>query len=178
MKANIYILFTLCVILSGCSRSLNYFTNNLYDEFNWTEADLKQIQFYVSDDIRLVRVSNSGVSNIENGQIKIQDERKVDQVIIKKGTPGTLLFAKGGDRFAVSFDKDPDKYLMFGPNEKASGRYVLLAKRWQKKAGIITYGDIEYRTNSDSAYAALMVDINNARKSISRSSTATGRKVN
>lgn len=180
MKTIYHCAFLACavIMLSSCNRNLSYFTEDLYRSNNWSESELKQIQFYVSQDIRLVRTNISGGSDIDDGQIKINDSRVVEEVIIRQGTPGTLIFAPNTDRFAVSFDEDPDKYLMFGPNEKARGRYVLLAKRWKQKAGIITYGDIEYRTGSDSAYATLMVDIKNAQRSIKKSTTATGRKIN
>jgi hypothetical protein len=165
------------VLMSSCSRQLSYFTDKMYDDYNWSLDELKQIQFYVSEDIRLVRSFATGSSNIQEGQILIKDQNKVDEVIIRKGTPGTLIFSPGSDKFAVSFDEDPKNYLMFGPNEKASGRYVLLAKNWKKRGGIITYGEKEYRTTSESAFAALMVDISKARRSVKKTSTAKGRKI-
>ena len=67
---------------------------------------------------------------------------------------------------------------MFGPSEKNNGRYTLLAKDWQRSTGVITYGGIEYRTGSESAYAALMVDIKKANNNKVSSKTAKGRKVN
>lgn len=176
----IFKLFFFCslvIFASSCSKSLTYFTDDLYNENEWTESELKRIQYYLSEDIRLQRVYDSGGSDIEDGQIKIKSERKVDEVIIKKGTPGVLVFSPKSNRFALSFDEDPDKYLMFGPNEKAKGRYVLLAKKWKKRGGIISYGGVDYRTTSDSAYAALLVDISKARKTSKRSDTASGRKI-
>lgn len=174
-----YLFSALCVLLitTSCSKTLTYFTDDIYEDNNWSEQELKKIQFYLSDDIRLERVSGSAGSNIEDGQIKIKSEKNVKEVVIKKGTPGVLVFSPNSNRFALSFDEDPEKYLMFGPNEKANGRYVLLAKRWKKRGGIISYGGEEYRTTSDSAYAALMVDISKARKTSKKSKTASGRKV-
>ncbi|MBT8234001.1 MAG: hypothetical protein KJN84_15315 [Bacteroidia bacterium] len=165
------------IVFGSCSKSLTYFTDDLYNDNRWTEQELKRIQFYLSEDIRLERVYSNGGSNIENGQIKIRDQKKVDEVIIRKGTPGVLVFSPNSNRFALSFDEDSDKYLMFGPNEKARGRYVLLAKNWKKRGGIIAYGKNEYRTTSESAYAALMVDVSKARKVSKRSDTASGRRV-
>ncbi len=177
MNRLLLLLAVLVIGLSSCSRNLSYFTENLYDDFKWSEEELKTIQFYLSEDIRLVRVSENGQSDIEDGQITIRDDRRVNEVIIRKGTPGTLVFAGNSNRFAVSFDKDADKYLMFGPNAKVRGRYVLLAKNWKKNGGVISYGNQLYRTGSQSAYAALMVDIKSAQKSIKKTSTASGRKI-
>jgi len=173
LLSSIVILFT----LTSCSKKLTYFSNNLYSDFNWSEEELKKIQFYLSEDIKLVRAANSGSSTIEDGKIKINDNSKVDEIYIKKGTPGILVFSPKENRFAVSFDKDSKKYLMFGPNEKANGRYVLMAKDWKKSEGVITYGKEKYYTSSKSAYAALMVDVKKASRSIKRTDTASGRKV-
>jgi len=170
-------MLSIVLCASSCSKTLTYFTDDLYEDNNWSEEELKQIQFYLSEDIRLERVYGSGGSNIENGQIKIKSERKIDEVIIKEGTPGLLVFSPKENRFALSFDENPEKYLMFGPNEKAKGRYVLLAKKWRKNGGIISYGGDEYKTTSDSAYAALMVDISKARKTSKKSNTAGGRRI-
>ncbi len=178
MKA-IHIIYLVFIVslLSACSNNLSYFTQDLYDEFNWTENELKQIQFYVSEDIHLERFLSSENSSIEEGQIKIKSGDKVEKVIIEEGTPGLVLFSPKSDRFAVSFDDNPDNYLIFGPNPKAKGKYVLLAKKWRKRGGIITYGDKEYTTTSESAYAALMVDISKAKKLSYSKTTASGRTI-
>ncbi|MEM0994546.1 MAG: hypothetical protein AAGI49_16040, partial [Bacteroidota bacterium] len=69
-------------------------------------------------------------------------------------------------------------YLMFGPNPKASNRYLLLASEWKKRGGMVTYGGKRYRVDSDDAYATLMVDLRKVRKVSVKSRTAGGRKVN
>jgi hypothetical protein len=173
----LFSILCLIVFATSCSKTLTYFTDDIYADNNWSEEELKQIQFYLSEDIRLERVYGSAGSDIKDGQIKIKSERKVEEVIIRKGTPGVLVFSPKSNRFALSFDENPEKYLMFGPNEKAKGRYVLLAKKWKKRGGIISYGGADYRTTSDSAYAALMVDISKARKTSKKSDTASGRRI-
>ena len=39
------------IILSSCAPSLSPYTQKLYDRYEWKEADLKKVQFYLSDDI-------------------------------------------------------------------------------------------------------------------------------
>lgn len=167
------------MVMSSCSKRLTYFTQNLYEEQNWSPAELKQIQFYLSQDIELYRIVSGGASKIEDGQIKLEDKRKVDQVLIKRGTPGTFIFSPKENRYAVSFDNS-GAYLMFGPGKKTSGRYVLRAKEWKARGqgGLITYGEEEYLTGTENAYAALMVDLKRARKTSVKTETASGRKVN
>ncbi|MBT8191014.1 MAG: hypothetical protein HKN67_05970 [Saprospiraceae bacterium] len=170
------LLFVL-VFITSCTPQLNYFTRDLYNDYSWTTEEMKKIQFYLSQDIYLERHHGGEYSDIKDGSIKIESGSKVEKVIIKEGTPGVVVFSPKKDRYAVSFDDNPENYLLFGPNPKAKGRYVLLAKKWMKNSGIITYGNKEYRTSSRSAYAALMVDIRKARKTDYTKSTASGRTI-
>lgn len=173
-----FLAVVLLLSLSSCSKNLSYFSSSLAEENSWGEHQLKQIQFYVSQDIHLYRTASGGSSEIKDGRIEIKDERKVDEIVIKRGTPGILTFMPKEDRYAISFD-DSGAYLVFGPGQKTKGRFTLRAKSWNDKkgTGIVTYGDTEYKTTVRSAYAALMVDVKKASKSQTRSKTASGVKV-
>jgi len=180
MKASNVILFlsVLIVGLSSCSRSYSPFTQKLYDTNRWSESDLKSIQFYLSDDIVLRRQVSNGSSEIISGEIKMVDGKQVEEVFIKKGTPGVLIFVPKENRLAVSFeDKGDRRFLMFGPNPKQGGRYTLRAKEWKRRRGKVTYEDKTYYTEGESAYAALMVDLKKVRKVSVSSRKAGGRKI-
>ncbi len=176
------ILFTATVgyllSLTSCSKNLTYFTQDLYEENQWSESELKRIQFYVSEDIVLYKTASGGTSRIEDGKIEIKDRQKVDEIVIKRGTPGTVVFIPKDDKYGVSFDNS-GAFLIFGPGKNTRGRYTLKAKRWRenRRGGVITYDGQEYFTNSESAYASLMVDLRKARKSTVTKSTASGRKI-
>jgi len=170
-------LFIGLLLLSSCGKNLKYFTQDLYKEYNWSDQELKRIQFYVSQDIVLYRGASDNDTKIKGGQIRVESDRKVEEVIIKRGTPGVFIQSPKQDRFAISFDDGSGQFLMFGPNKKASGRYVLLAKDWSRNSGQVTYGGEVYETNSSSAYAALMVDIKRAGKTKYKSKTAGGKRV-
>lgn len=169
------------ILLISCSPKLTPFTENLHDEYQWTTDELKQIQFYVSKDIVLRRQASKGSSKIERGEIKIIDGRKVEQIVIKKGTPGVFLFEPKTNRFAVSFEsgnhKDP--YLIFGPSLDVNGRFVLRAKSWDENRGQgkVSYDGKTYYTPNHSAYASLMVDLKRIRKTRTKSRLAKGRKI-
>lgn len=167
------------ISLSACSPTLTSFTQRLYDQYDWTESELKRIQFYVSDPIILRRQLTGGTSEIISGEIKIVDGREVEEVIIRRNTPGVLLFMPKDDRFAISFEAEgDDRYLVFGPNPKAGNRYALLASEWNRRMGTVTYEGRKFDVDAGSAFASLMVDLKKIRKISVSSRTARGRKVN
>ena len=168
----------LLFIMSSCSPKLTPFTQKLYDQNKWSESELKSIQFYLSEDIVLRREASSGSSTIEGGEIKMVDGKKLEEVVVKEGTPGVLVFLPKQNRFAVSFESENDeRYLMFGPNPKAGNRYVLLASDWKRNRGKVSYDGKPFFTPSQSAYAALLVDLKKVRKVSVKSHTAKGRKI-
>lgn len=173
------VVFSLVVLfLASCAPSLKYYTKEIHDDSRWSDSELGKIQFYLSNDIFLWRDVNRGESVITNGKIKMVDGREVEEIVIKKGTPGAFLFSPQKNHYAVSFDNNDDsKYLIFGPSEKVNGRYVLLAKDWDRRFGKVTYGDKVYKTTNESAFTYLMVDVDKTRRTKVSTTKAPGRKV-
>lgn len=163
---------------SACGPTLSPFTEQLYEQNRWPESELKRIQFYLSEDIVMRRELSGSKSEIISGEIKMVDGRQVEEVAIRKGTPGVLLFLPDKDRFAISFEEGGrERYLIFGPNPKADGRFVLLASDWQRRAGTVTYEGKKWRVDNRSAYASLLVDLKKMNKVSVDSRTAGGRRV-
>ena len=154
-----YLLIFCTALLASCSPRLTYFTKNLHEKQNWSQDDLKRIQFYVSHDIVLTRSVSDGDTKITEGKIRIINGRKVQQIVIKERTPGVLILMPKDDRFAISFESDDDAFLMFGPNPKYYERFALLAQDWEKDNGKVHYKGQLYDVDNSSAYAALMVDL-------------------
>ncbi|MEM1325485.1 MAG: hypothetical protein AAGI23_06000 [Bacteroidota bacterium] len=177
MQKSLFGLLLATFLLGACNPNLTPFTQRLYEENEWSEAELKRIQFYLSEDIVLRRVSESSRSRIENGEIKVVSGGDQERVVIRRGTPGVLAFSPKSNRLAISFEDSDDAYLMFGPNPKASNRYLVLASEWKKRSGIVTYNGKRYRIDSDDAYATLMVDLKKVRRVNTKSRTAGGRRV-
>lgn len=176
VRYSLFVLFGLS--LFSCSKSYTVFTQKMYDEFDWTEDELRAIQFYLTDDIVLRRGLSGSESKISEGKIRTIDGRKMEEVVFKKGTPGVLLFTPKTNRFAISFEEGEDKFLIFGPSKRsASGKYLLRGKSWGKKYGEVTYNGKVYKTTSESAFAGLAVDLKRARKVSYKSKTVGGRKI-
>lgn len=175
---NGFIAITFVFLLASCGPTLRPFTQDLYEEYGWTEADLQRIQFYVSKDIVLRRQLNTGTTEISSGEIKIVDGKEIEEVIIREGTPGVFLFSPKTNRLAVSFDSGSDtRFLMFGPNPKVNNRFVLLGSDWDRRSGKVTYDGQSYWVDSEVAYASLMVDLKKISKTKIKSTTASGRRI-
>ena len=164
--------------LSSCGPTLSPFTDRLYETYRWDEEDLRRIQFYLSEDIVLRREHSGGKSEIVGGEIKVIEGREVDEIVIRRGTPGVFLFSPKSERFAISFEgKTEEKFLMFGPNPKMGNRYMLLGSNWDRSQGTVTYDGRSYEVSSASAYAGLLVDLKKIRRESTRSRVATGRRI-
>ncbi|HUR30843.1 MAG TPA: hypothetical protein VMZ69_05390 [Saprospiraceae bacterium] len=149
-----------CIMLfASCIPRLTYFTQNLNEKQNWSQEDLKRIQFYVSHDIVLSRTISDDDTKITEGKIRIINGRKVQQIVIKERTPGVLILMPKEDRFAISFEEEDDAFLMFGPNPKYYERFALLAQDWEEDNGQVHYKGQLYHVDNSSAYSALMVDL-------------------
>lgn len=173
---NVLFIAVLLATLASCSPRLTPFTANLRNEYGWTDDDLKKIQFYLSDEIVLWREIKDGDAKISEGAIKIRNGKKVEEIRFPKRTPGVYLFEPNSNRFAISFETDDNKYLMFGPSKRRA-EFVLLAADWRKNTGKISYDDRIYTTNSSSAFTALMVDLRKAKDLTVKRRTAKGRTI-
>lgn len=165
-------------LLTACSPTYTYFTKSLYEQEKWTPEEIQRIQFYVSKDIVLNRTISGGESTITEGKIKIVNGERVEQVVVKAGTPGVLVMMPREDRFAISFEEaDDEAFLMFGPNPKFDNRYALLAQEWERDGGQVHYRDKVYYADASNAYASLMVDLKRASQSQYETRQAKGRVI-
>lgn len=178
MRNLLYLVGVLFMIVGiGCTQ-YRPLTSDLVKEYGWGESDLRQMQFYLSEDIVLERVKQGGKTEISDGKVKVIDGKKIDQVVIPAYTPGVLLFTPKSDRIAVSFEDDNDeKFLVFGPNPNYGDRYVLLAAEWQKNKGIVTYNGTKYVTPNNSAFSSLMIDMKQVNQYDKKQHVAKGRKL-
>lgn len=180
-KSIIHCLAGLILILVSvsCSPKLHPFTQEMYDRYSWNEDDLRSIQFYLSREVVLRKSASRGESEIIDGKIRDVRDRKVNEVVIPAKTPGILVYLPKSNRFGVSFESTGDqKFLMFGPNPKSGGKYVLLAKEWKNRKGRISYDDAIYTTDLGASFSHLLVNIKKVHKIGVRSSTARGRTIN
>ena len=173
-------LFSLLAIglLSSCSPQLSPFDRKLYETQDWSDSELKRIQFYLSQDLTLFRyLDEEGGTTITSGQIKMVDGRKTEQIFFPQRTPGVFLFRPKDEHFAVSFeDKGDTYYLTFGPNPKYGGQYMLLATEWDRKTGKVTYAGKKFYTSS-AEIPRLLVNLKRESRNTTEGRTAGGRTI-
>ncbi len=173
------IFFSFLIWFTSCTKNLTPFSQDLYDKYRWSNEELKNIQFYLSNDVVLYKKVDGNEASINDGKIQIKKEKKGEKIVIQKGTPGVFLFSPKNNRFAISFHENDDtKYLMFGPNEALHGNFALLGKEWGKYQGQVTYQDQIYAVNANDALAILLVDLRNVSKYNYQSKQERGRKLN
>lgn len=173
----IAVLLFSAICLTSCMPTLTPFTERLQDENRWSDQELKRIQFYLSEDLVLTRQVNRGSSEIRKGEIKTINGKRVEEVVIRRKTPGVFLYSRKDDHFAVTFESNSDDHLMFGPNPKVGGRYVLLASNWNKKEGRVSYAGKKWRVGYRDAMTGLLVNLKKTRNISVKTRTASGRKI-
>jgi hypothetical protein len=173
----IFLLLAISISLTSCGPTLTHFTQDLYDQYDWSERELRRIQFYLSDELVLQRQIGSGSSQIIKGEIKVVDGRKVEEIVIKRGTPGVMEFMPKKERIGVAFEDGSNRYLMFGPNPNYDNRYTLLASEWTREYGRVTYDGKEYYAQIGRELAGLMVDLKRISDIDRKSRQAEGKKI-
>ena len=173
-----FILFIAIASTLASCKNLVPFTDALKRDHNWTTDQLKGVQFYLSHDVILRRELSKGTSEIIHGKIKMVDGRKVDEILIKAGTPGILTDMPKENKMLVSFEVGDDHYLSFGVNPNKGERYVLLASEWNNGMGKVHYSGEEYYTDPDSHGAFLLVDLHKINNTSLNQHVAKGRKLN
>ncbi len=172
------ILFIAIACALGSCKNLVPYTDAMKTEHNWTVDQLKGVQFYLSHDVILRRELSKGTSEIIHGKIKMVDGKKVDEILIRAGTPGIMTDMPKESKMFVSFEVGDDHYLSFGVNPKKGDKFVLLAKEWNNGMGLVHYSGEEYYTDPDSHYAFLMVDLHKINNTSLKQHVAKGRKIN
>ncbi len=172
---NLILIFTALIALSSCKNMVPY-TDALRQKYNWTEGDLKRIQFYTSDAFILQRKVIDGETRIQEGKIKTINGEKVEEIIIRSGTPGVLVQEASG-KLSISFEKNDSYFINFGKNVNMNNRFSIAFSSLQNKVGTIIYNGTTYYTAPESVAAILMLDMRRIDNSELNQRVAKGRKV-
>ncbi len=177
------LLFLLCLFCGpGCSpflgnESHDVLTKTLVDRYRLKDADLTQLQFYISEDITLQADYTEWDKEIPDGEHTLHTYETNHQEVlhIKKNLPGKCIkiipehkiyallpkFQKG--KFSlnwvpmelhVSFDVEYLNYLIFTP-DPATGQFVL---KFDRKNNTVEYGGVGYKCPGGCGERQLLFD--------------------
>ncbi|MCF8337250.1 MAG: hypothetical protein K9I74_04635 [Bacteroidales bacterium] len=171
-------LILLLVITASCSQKI-VFTAKLRNKLENENINLKDVQFYNSDKIKLKRTEEKPEElSVSSGAVKIEEGKIIEEIIIKKKTPGVCVEAKSY-QLNISFENGNDKYLKFGRKTGGSldNKFRLYAKKWKTQKGEIVYGDTLYTAPKDAANTYLMVEKDQVYELIREKRVAKGRTI-
>lgn len=154
-------------LLAGCAGQRYAerlpFTDGLSAEYRLSGAHKRQLQYYVSDTIRLVRSRSGGETGVRDGRLVSRSARDIEQIVIDGGTPGVVL-ASGSNWMAVSFERGSYLYFVSNANRSAwlgddqiEDAYYLYLPDYNGQGGTVRLGNQAYTATDDSFRAHLLV---------------------
>lgn len=171
--------------LSSCVSNRIYFTVDTQKQLTEEKIDLKQIQFFNSEEIVLVRQASEAEVNVEDGKLKMKNGKMVEEIIIPAGTPG-ICEVYDERSLRVSFDDGERNALPFlverrgGVVVDRSG-FKLGGKDWKKTRNGGKIGKVDYEkevfTIIRGADSRLLIDKTTLTKVDRTTKVAKGRKL-
>lgn len=149
----------------------------LISEYGLNPDALKQIQFYITEDVTLTRYENKAQkTQTAKGLLTVTEGRVIDQIFFKQGTKGKVVKQLDGKRLAVSFEPDDNRFLVFAPSDK-KGQYMLVAKEWKGDRAVLEYAGAVYLSNSNAGNAAIGFKLKRSMKVEEKQRAVKGNKV-
>jgi hypothetical protein len=136
---------------------------------------MKKIQFYISDDIVLIKSKGTSYLKTKDGKIILSNVKSNDMITIKKNTPCVAESNYGSEIIMVSFSNDSNSTFMFGVNKL--GLYSIYADEWKGNVGVVLYGNTLYSTSGNSGSAYLKVKLKKLNMVGGKSKTLSGKKI-
>lgn len=164
------LILSLTLLFSSCSTKRE-FTSSMRYNYGLSEPQLKQLQFYTSEEITLYRSQENVRTRIKSGKLIISNTQDDQTIIIPKDTP-CILVKDQGETFVLSFESSPGKTLVFGI---LNDYYTLFAQNWVNDVGNLQYDGMMYYTSNGDVYLKVkMRQLNHLKK---HERTVYGRKL-
>jgi hypothetical protein len=175
MFVRIIFIFALLTLVNACSHFVP-FTPELRKQYGLSDADVKNLQFYVSQKITLQHEMASGEKGITPGHsLRSVNNRQVEEVIVERKTPG-IVEKSDWQTLSVSFEEGAR--LQFSvKNNNAVNYYCLSANKWVGNNGKLSYGTKEYMAVGQSSSACLLIPFDSLNKLKKDSRSVKGRKL-
>ncbi len=179
---NSFLLLIIVVVLSSCSQKV-FFTKETKEKLEAKGVDLKKIQYYNSEAIVLLREIKDEEIKVAEGKVRIENGKNVEEIIIKRKTPGVFSAANTSDAMMIQFERGDTKFLPFVPAKDYTGKknifqlgYLDRVNSGGTRMAIVNYDDKKYSIVYGSN-AALLIDKSVLVKEERKTRVAEGVKV-
>ncbi|MGE0636202.1 MAG: hypothetical protein AB7G44_13700 [Bacteroidia bacterium] len=179
---NLFLLTIVALALSSCSQKV-YFTKETKEKLEAKGVDLKKIQYYNSETVVLLREIKDEEIKVAEGKVRIENGKNVEEIIIKRNTPGVFTEANTSNAMMIQFEKGNNKILPFVPSKDYSGRkniYELgsldVVNSGGSRLAVVNYDDKKYSIVYGNN-AALLIDKSVLVKEERKTRVAEGVKV-
>ncbi len=167
------LLVAITMLSISCSNTI-YFTQRMKHQLHDQGIDLTDVQFYNSRKFTLQRNLSLEETKVAQGKIRYENGQFIEQIIIKKNTPGVCEVVNPNS-LLVSFEAGDDRNLTFVMNRKE--QYQLSAEEWQNKFGRVFYDTTYYFILPGGEKTLLKVKKEDIFKTEKKQRVAPGRKV-
>ena len=173
------------VLFSSCSINRMYLTVDTKQQIEKAGVDIKQVQFYNSEEIVLSRQLSKGELKVAEGKVRIENGQSIEEIIIPANTPGVCEL-NDEKTLKVSFDTGDGKSIPFLVERKGdvvtSGSYFKIgAKQWVRTSRGEQVGKVDYQGQIynlvSGANSRLMIDKSVMNKVDRNTHVAKGRKL-
>jgi len=179
---NTFLILIAAFSLSSCSQKI-YFTKETKEKLEAKGVDIKKIQFYNSEAIVLLREVKDEEIKVASGKVHFENGRNVEEIIIKRNTPGVFTEANVNDAMMVRFENGDNKILPFVSSKDYSGKksifqlgYLDRVNSGGTRMAIVNYDDKKYSIVYGSN-AALLINKSVLTKEEHKTRIAEGVKV-
>lgn len=153
-------------------------TNQLKQEYDLNENNMKKVQFYSSQTIILVKSKTSGSQGAVDGKLVISKNSEQERIIIPVNAKCIFDSYDKDGSVIIRFELGAGKTIKFAVREgQASGKFYLDAKWISGKGGEMNYGGDTYYATPESGSAYLMVVLKKLNKTKRKDRVVKGLKV-
>jgi hypothetical protein len=176
MKYSLLLLVGL--LLFSCGQKIPY-TDQLKEDYNLNEQNMKKVQFYTSSTIILTKSQTSGSQGTGNdGTLVSSKSSNQERIIIYPNTKCVFDGYGPKGELNIRFEVGVGNILKFALRQQQSnGKYYLVADWKQDQGGQISYGNQTYYADSNSGSAYLKVVIKKLSKTKRKDRKVKGMKV-
>ena len=170
-------LLTLGLVLFSCGTKVPV-TNELKEQYELNEKNMKIVQFYTSQTIILQRSKTSGSQGASDGKLVTSKNSEQDRIIIPSNTKCIFDSYEKNGEVLIRFELGVGKTIKFAVRQgQSSGKYYLVANWKPDVGGEILYGNETYFVTQESGSAYLMVVLKKLNKSKRKDRVVKGLKV-